>query len=540
MSSRGGRKAFSAHRCPEADLLPETQAPPTLGSELTWGPAYLDVLSKEEEDEGSLSDWSEEDLSLHFSPSVILPSDNEESDPESGFGCVDVTMETQVRKREGGDPKMVPKRQIQLRKKEEDDIINQVMLSHGSADGEKGLHHRHDLLLRQHSVPASFHTGGADNHRFYRGLVAGASQGLPVGGNSRHLQKSLSLDETKTKMASCIIKNVLSKKMQVEQSNGPTNHLKKTSEVPPAPGVALPQPAGAGVLRAPVHSVRDVRSLVKHTYSHDGPASFKMIGSEESPPPTYQQAVGIKGPVAIVTASSSKPQTEKQSDAVRWQRRRGSEPIITRAGDITCPGRTLSPAPTLTELSQSGRSATSIRPPPPRKPAAREQSSLRGESAQVQVLHPWFYTHTALHPFPPGLHPHLGTASFVLGPLSYLPPASTLHLDQNGSTESSSDQPDWARTSGEGGGRGHSQPVEQQPHLLLFDPRSGRSFYLDTPQPRRKMLLDPETGRFIQVLLPAPSSTFLPVHYANTPPTVLHVGGANPTVLSVMAVSPSP
>ena len=104
---REGRKAFlSEHRCPEADLLPqhETQAPPTLiltktSSELTCKSDYLDILSKQEEekdDEGSLSDWSEEDLSLHFSPSVILLSDNEESDPESSFECVDVTMETQV------------------------------------------------------------------------------------------------------------------------------------------------------------------------------------------------------------------------------------------------------------------------------------------------------------------------------------------------------------------------------------------------------------------------------------------------------------
>lgn len=63
---------------------------------------YLDVSSpcrhgEEEEEEQSISNWSDEDLSLHFPTSVILPSDDEESDPESTFECVDITMETLVR-----------------------------------------------------------------------------------------------------------------------------------------------------------------------------------------------------------------------------------------------------------------------------------------------------------------------------------------------------------------------------------------------------------------------------------------------------------
>lgn len=117
-----GREFFlSAHRCPEVDLLPhhdsETQIPPPFSQvpavkrpEFTCtghsGVKSSDVTStcrseeeekKElEEEEGSISDWSEEDLSLHFSPSVILQSDDEDSDPESGFECVDITVETVV------------------------------------------------------------------------------------------------------------------------------------------------------------------------------------------------------------------------------------------------------------------------------------------------------------------------------------------------------------------------------------------------------------------------------------------------------------
>lgn len=112
---REGRELFlSAHRCPEVDLLPhhnpETQIPPPCaGVSSVKNPEvtctgeseanYLDVSSmchreEEQEEEGTISDWSEEDLSLHFSPSVILPSDDEEFGPEGTFECVDVTMET--------------------------------------------------------------------------------------------------------------------------------------------------------------------------------------------------------------------------------------------------------------------------------------------------------------------------------------------------------------------------------------------------------------------------------------------------------------
>lgn len=116
----GGRKhggAFlSAHRCPEVDLLPhhssETKIPPpssvgagTKNPELTCtGQSEADYLvvtsachpEEDEEEEGTISDWSEEDLTLHFSPSVINPSDDEESEPEATFECVDVTVETVV------------------------------------------------------------------------------------------------------------------------------------------------------------------------------------------------------------------------------------------------------------------------------------------------------------------------------------------------------------------------------------------------------------------------------------------------------------
>lgn len=43
-------------------------------------------------------------------------------------------------------------------------------------------HHRPDLLLRQHSLPASLQrsSSGVDSYRVYRGLATGASQGMPA------------------------------------------------------------------------------------------------------------------------------------------------------------------------------------------------------------------------------------------------------------------------------------------------------------------------------------------------------------------------
>lgn len=107
---RGERRRLflSAHRCPEVDFLPhhdsETQLPALFSQvaalkkpELTCN--YLEVSthsSDDIEDSESFSDWSDEDLSLHLPPSVILQSEDEESDLESSFECVDINMETLV------------------------------------------------------------------------------------------------------------------------------------------------------------------------------------------------------------------------------------------------------------------------------------------------------------------------------------------------------------------------------------------------------------------------------------------------------------
>ncbi|XP_028277694.1 uncharacterized protein LOC114446345 [Parambassis ranga] len=545
---REGREVFlSAHRCPEVDVLPQHHCesqihPPSSGvsaekiSEFTCVGTneadYLDISStccneeEEEEDGGSISDWSEEDLSLHFSPSVILQSD-EESDPESGFECVDVAMETQMKGQEGEGLKMVPKRQIQLRKKDTDNVTDQEILKDGPAERgvlSKDLSanellcstacHRPDVLLRQHSMPASFHThsttgNDGDNYRVYRGLVTGASQGLLVGGNSRRLQKSLSLDETKTKMASCIIKNILSKKMQVEQTGSKTPQLKNKPEPVLAPA-AEQQGGKPGVFKAPVHVVRDMRSVVKNTYSlsftpttttsattttakpeNNRPTGIKMISQEDSPPPTYQQAVGVKSHVAKSGNHVRQSCNWKPVDVFTCpiiQQRQGSQPIISRdeGDDITgsvMPPSILPTGSNLSKLSQSESPVTSIpsavfiQPPPPplqgTQPhlSAQEQSSISQMSphsvavSSQQILYPCFNT----------LHSHPGKVSYIHNPQNNIHsqlqhPAASLHLlksskeNHKKSAGNYSDQ--HAQTTGHQKGLSSSvRPTSQELHM---------------------------------------------------------------------------
>ncbi|XP_051959962.1 uncharacterized protein prob1 [Xyrauchen texanus] len=124
----------------------------------------------------------------------------------SSFECIDVALETTEEINRG--LKTVPKRQIQLKRRDTTE-------SHDSENNNESLrvsktHSRiRDIFQRQHSTPAAFHK---ESHV--------ADQRLVQAERKQRLQKSFSLDETssKTKMASSIIKSVLSKKMQHEQN----------------------------------------------------------------------------------------------------------------------------------------------------------------------------------------------------------------------------------------------------------------------------------------------------------------------------------
>lgn len=264
--------------------------------------------------------------------------------------------------------------------------------------------------------------------------------------------------------------------MQAEQSHCKTPHVQNKPN--------LPQPSeqqrasvgggetGGGVPKAPIHVVRDMRSLVKNTYSHtlsasqnSKPLGFKIASQGGSPPPTYQQAVGVKDhnqsknsagrTVEQVNASIMQSQQRKvrnrPNDPIT-QQRRGSEPIINRSkqDDVIRPG-VVAPStnsPDVTNASKSSsperagdvshRTQTSLPPsevcpPSSRHPevtqtlvSSQEQSTILGLPSQFvpgnsqQIFHPCFYTPAALPPYAPTMVRHMGKVSYVQGPLNYI------------------------------------------------------------------------------------------------------------------------
>ncbi|KAJ3588445.1 hypothetical protein NHX12_012038 [Muraenolepis orangiensis] len=116
------------------------------------------------------------------------------------FECVDVAVEREEpRKGRRG----VPKRQIQLKRKNTLESRQDESSENGSPSFQGSLK---ETLLRQHSTPVTMH----DSYH------CEPSPEIPEYKKTSKLQKSASLDEThpKTKMATCLIKSVLSKKMQ--------------------------------------------------------------------------------------------------------------------------------------------------------------------------------------------------------------------------------------------------------------------------------------------------------------------------------------
>lgn len=121
------------------------------------------------------------------------------------FECIDVAMEREdSRKVRRG----VPKRQIQLKRKDNTDEEQDANSPKGITKESMSVESpSRDTLLRQHSTPAAIQEClSAD-------CVTELDQHA---GRKSKLQKSASLDESfcKNKMATCLIKNVLSKKMQ--------------------------------------------------------------------------------------------------------------------------------------------------------------------------------------------------------------------------------------------------------------------------------------------------------------------------------------
>ncbi|KAG9265724.1 proline-rich basic protein 1 [Astyanax mexicanus] len=174
---------------------------------------YLDVFSSSRWSSNQLSpdegfhDLSTDVLSIKL-PMISTKSHNTSACSEaSSVECIDVALESREEVNRGA--KTVPKRQIQLKRRDAADSQTNENISNDGLLIPATSSRPRDILQRQHSTPAAFHQ---DSH--------GSELKLAQTERKQRLQKSLSLDETssKTKKASCLIKTILSKKMQEEEN----------------------------------------------------------------------------------------------------------------------------------------------------------------------------------------------------------------------------------------------------------------------------------------------------------------------------------
>ncbi|XP_072768371.1 uncharacterized protein [Nerophis lumbriciformis] len=210
----------SSHRSSTNISQPSTQESPA-GVSGVW-PTYADFrgsASKLENDE------------YFFQQQPLYHSDGmDPSHPyEMGsFECIDVAVEREESKKM---KRGVPKRQIQLKKKESKDDSSENK-SPGMLAMENSTlleSHSGEVFLRQYSTPAEV-------QECYTPELCHEPEHNE---RKNKLQKSVSLDETssKTKMATCLIKSILSKKMQGadKQPDEPDEEEVNTTEDDPDP-----------------------------------------------------------------------------------------------------------------------------------------------------------------------------------------------------------------------------------------------------------------------------------------------------------------
>ncbi|XP_077589544.1 uncharacterized protein LOC144207780 [Stigmatopora nigra] len=187
----------SSHRSSTNISQTSTQESPA-GISGAW-PTYADFRGSASKLE--IDDISFQQQSLHHSDGIDpVPSHEIER-----FECIDVAVE---REETRNTRRGVPKRQIQLKRKESlDDSSENNSPGLPATDNKPSLERPStEKLLRQYSTPT----------RSQECYTSELSPDPAQNERKSKFQKSVSLDETcsKTKMATCLIKSVLSKKMQ--------------------------------------------------------------------------------------------------------------------------------------------------------------------------------------------------------------------------------------------------------------------------------------------------------------------------------------
>ncbi|XP_072519290.1 uncharacterized protein [Salminus brasiliensis] len=187
------------------------------------------------------------------------------------FECVDVAVESREESKRG--KRTVPKRQIQLKRRNNEESRSVENAGSGVESPSTQMRSR-DVLPRQRSTPDVGHEN----------LSEGETE---IETDGKMLQKSASFDgtSTKTKMASTIIKSVLSKKMETKESSrsedsSPSEDKKKHPEA----------------LSAGVSSNLERHSLSSSLASECSLSSEDYAGREDRSPHLQKKSCGPKVP----------------------------------------------------------------------------------------------------------------------------------------------------------------------------------------------------------------------------------------------------
>ncbi|XP_054453213.1 serine/arginine repetitive matrix protein 2 [Anoplopoma fimbria] len=374
--------AFSSLSSPEVDYLdmynsshrsstnisqPSTQESPA-GVSTAW-PAYADFR-------GSAPRLDNDELYFKQPPAYYSDGLDPSRRSEMGsFECVDVAVEREDSRRVR---RGVPKRQIQLKRKgnaegkQDESSENSspglpVMVESPSLET-----HSRETFMRQHSTPAAMQECYASER---------SPEHNQQNERKSKLQKSASLDETctKTKMATCLIKSVLSKKMQSvdkqadkqegEEGSADFEENRRPTKSAAAPLKESPQPDSHNLSSSlqsdyslsseglPVKAERSTKDEAKPSKSFGAKSSNRPSSSSSNRSVTFSlteseeadsQSMNIASSRSEIRSEMEVPFESKQSttgvqplyDSETWDGREGGDSANATAGNSGAPSAT--------------------------------------------------------------------------------------------------------------------------------------------------------------------------------------------------------
>ncbi|XP_056625278.1 uncharacterized protein si:ch73-43g23.1 [Triplophysa dalaica] len=216
------------------------------------------------------------------------------------FECVDVVLET--KEESSRKKRTVPKRQIQLLRRNTDES-KPTQNTENVLDSLSTPRLSKDTFVRQHSTPV-----------FIQKEMSREEPASPQIYRKRAMQKSLSLDDAspKTQMASCVIKSVLSKKMQDAQKEplgdlSPTGYKNRRPGISPSSFDGVPSSTEKCSLSSSQHSESTFSSEDFAFKEEKSPQPQRKKCAPKVPPkPTFRPAFMHTGEVEL-TREETRP-----------------------------------------------------------------------------------------------------------------------------------------------------------------------------------------------------------------------------------------